>query len=151
MQTAEGSFVAKVEVPITTLRPADSSGGRALTSTEICSSFFSAIHFLNRNILENEDPFAAPETLSSAIALFDVELRESITRLVVGPQMQSIDFFMEMGTELLNSSTGYLFPEKRQRVHDVLQFISEHLLSENKWDGDPGEQAPDLADTATER
>lgn len=150
LQTAEGSFVAKVEVPITTLKPADSSGGRALTSTEICSSFFSAIRFLNWNILENDDPVDAPETLSSAIALFDADLLESITRLVVGPQMESIDFFMEMGTELLNSSTGYLSPEKRQRVHDFRQFISPHLLSKNKLDGDPEEQAPDVAAMATE-
>lgn len=150
LQTAEGSFVAKVEVPITTLRPAQSSGGRALTSTEICSSFFSAIRFLNWNILENEDTFDAPETLSSAIALFDMELLETITRLVVGPQMQSIDFFMELGTELLNSSTGYLSAEKRQRAHDFRQFINAHLVSDNKFDSDTGEQAPDVAAMATE-
>ncbi|UOD29923.1 hypothetical protein INH39_31950 [Massilia violaceinigra] len=150
LQTAEGSFVAKVEVPITTLRPAESSGRRALTSTEICSSFFSAIRFLNWNILENNDPVDAPEILSSAIALFDAALLESITSLVVGPQMESIDFFMEMGTELLNSSTGHLSPEKRQRIHDFRQFISPHLLGDNKLDGDPGEQAPDLAAMATE-
>ncbi len=150
LQIAEGSFVAKVEVPIATLKPAESSGGRALTSTEICSSFFSAIRFLTWNILENEESFDAPETLSGAIALFDMELLESITRLVVGPQMESIDFFMEMGTELLNSSTGYLSPEKRQRVHDFRQFISPYLLGDNKLERDPGAQAPDLATMATE-
>ncbi|NHZ43672.1 hypothetical protein [Massilia aquatica] len=150
LQTAEGSFVAKVEVPITTLRPAESSGRRALTSTEICSSFFSAIRFLNWNILENDDPVDAPETLSSAIALFDAALLESITRLVVGPQMESIDFFMELGTELLNSSTGYLSPEKRQRVHDFRQFISPRLLSEIKLQRDPGEHACDVSAMATE-
>ncbi|NHZ36835.1 hypothetical protein [Massilia rubra] len=131
LQTAEGSFVAKVEVPITVLKKADSSGRQALTSTEICSSFFSAIHFINRNILEYEDAFDAPDTLSSAIALFDVELLESITRLVVGPQMESIEFFMEMGTELLNSSTGFLSPVKRKRAHEFLQFITKQLLCEN--------------------
>lgn len=144
LQTAEGSFVAKVEVPIATLKPADASTGRVLTSTEVCSSFFSGIHFLNRNILEYEAAFDASETLSSAIALFNVELLESIIKLVVGPHMESIEFFMEMGTELLYSPTGYLSAEKRQRAQDFLQFISKHLARENKASREAGQAAPEL-------
>lgn len=145
LQTADGSFVAKVEVPIATLKPADGAGGRALVSTEVCSSFFSAIQFLNRNILEYQDAFDAPDTVSSAIALFDVELLESITTLVAGPDMESIDFFMEMGTELLYSFTGYLSAEKRQRAQDFLLFTTKHLSRQQNGACEAGEKASEMA------
>lgn len=134
LQTEHGSFVAKVEVPHTLLKQGDLFGGEPLVSTEVCSSLFSAIQFLNERILDDQGSFEAPETLANAISLFDVELLESLTKVVVGPEMETIEFSLEIGTQVRTSSTGWLSDEKKNRLKDFLDFIREQLLGEDNLD-----------------
>ena len=85
-------------------------------STEVCSSLFSAIQFLNERILGDDGSFETPETLGSAISLFDVEMLESLTRVLVGPEMETIEFSLEVGTQVRTSSTGLLSDETEEQT-----------------------------------
>lgn len=134
MQTEVGSFVAKVEIPHTVLRQGDLFGGQPLVSTEICSALFSAIQFLNENILGDDGSFESPDTLENVIALFDVELLESLTKVMVGPEMESIDFSLEIGAQVRTSSTGWLSDERKTRLKDFLNFVREQLRGEDDID-----------------
>ena len=131
LQTAQGSFVAKVEVPQSILKQGDLFGAEPLVSTEVCSSFFSAIHFLNERIVGDDGDFESPEVLSSAIALFDVELLESLTKVVVTPEMETMEFSLEVGNQVRKSSTGRLSDEKKDRLKEFVEFIRDQLRGEN--------------------
>jgi hypothetical protein len=134
LQTEHGSFIAKMEVPHTVLRQGDLFGGEPLVSTEVCSSLFSAIQFLNEKIVEDEGSFESPETLGNAISLFDVELLESLTKVLLGPEMETIEFSLEVGTQVRTSSTGYLSDERKNRLKEFLEFIRAQLRGEHDLD-----------------
>lgn len=134
MQTEEGSFIAKVEIPNVVLKQGDLFGGEPLVSAEIGSSLFSAIQFLNQNVLATEDAFESSEALADAIVLFDVELLESLTKVVVGQEMDCIDFSVEVGSQVRTSSTGWLSAEKKQRLKDFFEFVKDQLRGENDLD-----------------
>lgn len=134
MQTEEGSFIAKVEVPNTILRQGDLFGGEVLNSAEVCSSLFSAIQFLNLQILGTDDAFDTSDSLADAVTLFDVELLESLTDIVIDPEMESIDFAIEIGSQRRTSSTGFLSAEKKQRLKEFFDFVYQQLRGENGLD-----------------
>lgn len=130
LQTERGSFVARVEVPPSVLKQGDLFGGEPLASAEVCSSLFSAIQFINDRILGNEEAFDSPGLLGDAITLFDVEMLESLTKVVVDPEMETIDFSLRVGNQLRTSSTGWISQEKRQRLRDFLEFVRQQLRGE---------------------
>jgi hypothetical protein len=134
LQTEQGSFIAKVEVPNSILRQGDLFGGEPLVSTEVCSSLFSAIQFLNERILGDDDSFESPDTIANAIALFDVEMLESLTKALVGPEMETIEFSLEVGAQVRTSSTGWLSDEKKNRLKEFLDFIRDQLRGEDDLD-----------------
>jgi hypothetical protein len=134
MQTEEGSFIAKVEIPNLVLKQGDLFGGEVLASAEVCSALFSAMQFLNLTILGADDPFDTPELLADAITLFDVELLKSLTEMVIDPEVDTIDFAIEIGPQRRTSSTGVLSPEKKQRLKDFFDFVHEQLRGENGLD-----------------
>lgn len=134
MQTEQGSFIAKVEVPNTVLRQGDLFGDGPLDSTEVCSSLFSAIQFLNDRILRDDASFESQEILGSVISLFNVELLESLTKVMVGTDMETIDFSLEVGTQVRTSSTGWLSDDRKNRLKDFLNFIRDQLLGEDDLD-----------------
>lgn len=134
MQTEQGSFIAKVEVPQSVLRQGDLFGGEPLVSTEVCSSLFSAIQFLNDRIVGDESDFESSELLENAIALFDVELLESLTKVLVTPEMETIEFSLEVGNQVRMSSTGWLSDEKKARLKEFLDFVRDQLRGENDMD-----------------
>ncbi len=134
LQTEIGSFIANVEVPHAVLRQADLFGESALVSTEVCSSLFSAIQFINEKILATDDSFESGETLESAISLFDVELLETLTKVVVGPEMEIVEFSLQVGTQIRTSTTGVLSEDKKERLSDFVNFIKDQLRGENDLD-----------------
>ena len=134
LQTERGSFIAKVEVPHMVLRQGDLFGGEPLVSTEVCSSLFSAIQFLNEKVLGDDGSFESPEILSDAITLFDVELLESLTKVLVGPEMETIEFSLEIGSQMRMSSTGWLSEDRKNRLKEFLDFIRDQLRGESDLD-----------------
>lgn len=134
LQTAAGSFIAKVEIPPTILRQQDLFGQPPLDSTEVASSLFTAIRFLNDKILGSDARFDDNETLSSVIALFDVELLEAISDVLLEPEMQAIEFSFELGNSVHLTSTGWMSPERRDRLRDFVAFVKEQLRGENNID-----------------
>lgn len=134
LQTDVGSFVAKVEIPATILRQADLFGTPLLDSTEVTSSLFAAIQFLNEQILGTDITFDDKETLSNAISLFDVELLTAIADVLLGPELESIDFSFEFGNRVRTTSTGCITPEKRDRLKNFVEFVTEQLRCENNID-----------------
>ncbi|MES2250073.1 MAG: hypothetical protein V4645_22575 [Pseudomonadota bacterium] len=134
LQTEQGSFITRVEVPQSMLKQGDLFGGEALFSTEICSSIFSAIQFLNEHILGDNNSFDSSDILGNAITLFDVELLEALTKLLIEPEMETIEFSLEVGSQVRTSSTGWLSDDKRSRLKDFLDFIREQLRGENDLD-----------------
>jgi hypothetical protein len=134
LQTEPGSFVAKLEIPQTVLRQSDLFGVEALDSTEVCSSLFSAIQFLNERILSGDEAFEAADTLSNAIALFDVEMLESLFKVLVGPEMKLIEFSLEVGNHVRTSSTGPLTDDRKGRLKDFVDFVRDQLRGESDID-----------------
>ncbi|KAA0179418.1 hypothetical protein FX016_20400 [Cupriavidus gilardii] len=131
LQTQVGSFIASVEVPKTTLRQSDLFGHEAIESSQVCSSFFSAVDFLNARVLNATQPFDTQESLADAVALFDVELLEVLSKMIVGPGMDSIDFTLEIGNAIRTSKTGWITEEKTTRLTDYVAFIKQHFRGEN--------------------
>jgi hypothetical protein len=134
LQTEQGSFVAKVEIPHSVLKQGDLFGAAPIVSTEVCSSFFSALQFLNENILDSDNAFDEERTLDDSLALFDVELLESLTKVLVEPDMNAIEFSLQVGTQVRTSSTGPLSEERKARLKDFLNFVREQLRGENDLD-----------------
>jgi len=131
LQTQVGSFIASVEVPKRTLRQSDLFGHEAVESSQVCSSLFSAIDFLNERVLNDTQPLDTPESLGDAVALFDVELLEALSKMIVGPGMESIDFTLEVGNSIRTSTTGWITEEKTARLTDYVAFIKRHLRGED--------------------
>lgn len=131
LQTEHGSFITKVEVPHSILRQGDMFGVEPVVSTEVCSSIFSGLQFLNERILGDDDDFESPAIVENVISLFDVELLESLTKVVVEPGIESLDFFLEVGTQVLASSTGWLSDEKKSRLKDFLNFVRDQMRGED--------------------
>lgn len=131
LQTQVGSFVATVEVPKTTLRQASLFGQEAVESAQVCSAMFSAIDFLNARVLNDTQPLDSQEAMSDALALFDVELLEELSKMIASPNMESIDFTLEAGESIRSSSTGWITEEKAARLKDYVAFFRKHLREEN--------------------
>jgi len=134
MQTEEGSFIAKVEIPNTVLKQGDLFGGEVVASAEVCSALFSAVEFLNLRILGTDEAFDTTESVADALALFDVELLQSLTDMVIDSGVENIDFSVEIGTQRRLSSTGTLSSEKKQRLKDFYDFVYHQLRGENGLD-----------------
>lgn len=134
LQTEQGSFVAKVEVPHSVLKQGDLFGAHPLVSTEVCSSLFSALEFLNENILQSDDSFDEQGTLEDSLALFDIELLESLTKALIEPDMSSIEFSFKVGAQIRRSSTGVLSEERKARLKDFFDFVRLQLRGENNLD-----------------
>lgn len=134
LQTEIGSFVAKVEVPNSVLKQADLFGGELIASAEVCSALFSGIQFINENIMCSDIAFDEAEMLSDAVALFDVELLDALAKVVTGSKMDQIDFSIEIGSEVRKTTTGWLSPDRTQRLSDFCEFMREQLRGENDLD-----------------
>lgn len=134
LQTSVGSFVAKIEIPATVLRQPDLFGTPPLDSTEVTSSLFAAIEFLNEQILGTDLPFDDSDALSNAITLFDVELLTAIADVLLGPELESIDFSFEFGNRVRTTSTGWMSVEKRDRLRDFVAFVRDQLRGEDNID-----------------
>jgi hypothetical protein len=131
LQTRQGSFVASVEVPSSTLRQGDLFGNESVESAQVCSSMFSAIDFLNERVLNDDEPLDTDAALADAIALFDVELLDCLSKMLIAPSMQAIDFALEVGRSLRTSSTGTMTGEKVERLKDYVAFIKKHFRGED--------------------
>ena len=89
---------------------------------------------LNERIADDDIDFESPEVLADAIALFEVELLESLTKIVIAPEIETIDFSMEVGTQVRTTSTGVLTEEKTDRLKNFLAFVRDQLRGENDLD-----------------
>jgi hypothetical protein len=134
LQTEFGSFVARVEVPQQVVRQADLFGLPSLLSAQVCSSFFSAVEFLNDKILTSDDDYESSASLAIAIQLFDPVLLESLSKMMVDHSMQSLEFAIETGNQKRSSSTGELTESRIERLKDYVQFIKQHFNGENDLD-----------------
>lgn len=131
LQTKVGSFIASIEVPRTTLRQADLFGHEAIDSNKVCSSLFSAIEFLNARVLNDTESLYTEESLADAISLFDVELLEALSKMILGPGMDTIEFSLETGASTRTSSTGWITEDKITRLKDYVAFIKKHFRGED--------------------
>lgn len=134
LQTSVGSFVAKIEIPATVLRQSDLLGIPSLDSTEVTSSLFAAIGFLNDQILGTDVAFDDSDTLSNAITLFDVELLTAIADVLLEPAVDSIDFTFEFGNRIRTTSTGWMSVAKRDRLKEFVVFVTDQLRGEDNID-----------------
>lgn len=134
LQTARGSFVAKIEIPHLTLRQGDLFGAEPLISTEVCSSLFSAIQFLNGKILGDTEPVDSPKILEDAISLFDFDLLDSLSKILTDSGMGIIEFSLEIGRQLQTSSTGWLSNEKKNRLKEFVELVRHELQDEDSLD-----------------
>jgi hypothetical protein len=134
LQTSVGSFVAKVEIPPSVLRQPDLFGIPYLDSSEVSSSLFSALKFINETILGSDIPFDDELGLSNAISLFDFELLSAISDVIIAPELDAIEFTFELGNRIRMTSTGWLTQEKRNRLKSFVVFVKEQLRREDNID-----------------
>lgn len=134
LQTAEGSFIAKVEVPGWVLRQADLFGGEEVRAAAVTAAIFSAIEFLNARVIDPTEPSIDEDVLRDSISLFDVELLETLAKLLIGPGMEQIDFTLEAGMTRRMTGTGRLTDERISRLKEFVAFVREHMRGEDDID-----------------
>lgn len=129
LQTAQGSFVARLEVPSVMLRQAQlfADAPPPLASSQVCSSLFSAVEFLNERILQSSVDYETEELIAHALALFNPELLDALAKVLVGTEMTEAEFAMQTGEQRRTTSTGQINPENAGRLHEYVQFIRDHL------------------------
>jgi len=130
LQTSIGSFVARVEVPPKVLREADLFGTDAVESAHVCSSFFSAIQFVNDEVIQGERAFDSELLLNQAVALFTPELLECISHAILKAEVETVDFSMTIGRQVRTSTTGVITNQRADRLNAYVDFIREHFYGE---------------------
>ena len=129
LQTAKGSFVARIEVPPVMLRQPQlfPDAPPALASSQVCSSLFSAIEFLNERILQSAADYEAEDLIAHALELFNPELLDALYKVLIGPELAEAEFAMQTGDQRRTTSTGQISPENSGRLREYVKFIREHL------------------------
>lgn len=130
LQTKPGSFIASIEVPPLLLRQGQLIPGapEELTSSQICTSLFSAIEFIIENVLKDSSSLDTDNTLAEALALFNPELLEALFKLLIGPEMSTAEFSMNTGGQRRQTSTGLITPTSTGRFREFVKLIKDHHL-----------------------
>jgi hypothetical protein len=130
LQTRSGSFVTTIEIPNSVLKQPDLFDKKPVASQEVCVSLFSSIQFLNEKILQSEMPIDSSEVIGAAIVLFDVELLESLIKVFVESNIGRMDFTLELGDQIRQTSTGWMSNEGVNRLKEFLNFVRTQLRTE---------------------
>lgn len=129
LQTAPGSFIARVEVPAVMFRQAQllPDAPPPLASSQVCASMFSAIEFLNDRILQSSEDYESIDLIAHALELFNPELLDALSKVLVGAEVSTTEFGMEIGDQIRTTSTGNVTPENTGRLKEYVKFIRDHL------------------------
>lgn len=129
LQTEHGSFVARVEVPPFMLRQAQlfPDAPPSVASSQVCSSIFSAIDFLNSHILKSTVDYEGAELVAHAMGLFNPELLDALSKVLIGPELMETQFALETDNQRRVTSTGPITPDNAGRLREFVKFIREHL------------------------
>ncbi len=130
LQTAHGSFIARIEVPAMMLRQPQlfPDAPPALASSQVCASLFSALQFLNERILQSTADYETDELVANALELFNPELLDALSKILLGPEVAQTEFAMHSGNQRRATSTGKMSSENTGRLRDYVKFIRMHLL-----------------------
>ena len=146
LQTSEGSFVTEVEIPAMRLRAPDVLGQGEIQTTHVGAAMFSAIEFLVTKVLNAEGPSlgAEPRTdsdstaveqdLETALGLFSVDSVDALSKLLVNPAMERVEFAFTAGRARRKADTGRLEPDKLKRLQGFVSFIKGHLVDARDLD-----------------
>lgn len=118
LQTEEGSFVVKVEIPNLTLKHGDLFDSVELGTPAVCATMFAGLQFLGERLPGDDDEREAPSMMEEAAALFDERLLQSLKSLLLSTGMDSIEFALRAGTSLKTTGTGVLTRQRRERIAD---------------------------------
>ena len=134
LQTKEGSFIARIEVPFGWLHQGDLFWSEAISSHEVCSSIQSSIQFITERILKSDEAFGSDTALSEAISLFDPELLETLAKMLIGPEIEQLEIVMEIGNQRRVSTTGIIDSARKSRLLSYVDFIKNHFYGEDGID-----------------
>lgn len=129
LQTERGSFIAHLEVPPLMLRQAQlfPDAPPSVASSQVCSSLFSAVEFLNERILQSTVDYEEDELVAHALGLFNPELLDALSKVLVGPEVAEAQFAMQTGSQRRETSTGLITAENASRLREYVKFIRDHL------------------------
>lgn len=129
LQTAPGSFIARVEVPTVMFRQAQllPDAPPPLASSQVCASMFSAIEFLNSRILQSNEDYEADDLVAHALELFNPELLDALYKVLIGSEVAETEFGMQTGDQRRTTTTGIVTFENTSRLREYVRFIREHL------------------------
>lgn len=131
LPTEVGSFVTSIEVPHEEIRAADLITP-PLYAQEIVSNWFSALDFLNKNVLNgSEDYFMSDSAVMEAIGLLNIPLAESMRKLICNPAVSRFDFELKTQAGHRDSSTGELDNDSLRKLGDFVKFFRESLINES--------------------
>lgn len=131
LQTQHGSFIARIEVPFGWLQQGDLFRDAETSTHDVCSSLHSVVQFINDRILNSDEPFNSETAISEAVSLFDPELLETLARMLVGPDVDSVEVVMEVGSQRRVSTTGVIDEARKQRLYDYVEFVKRHFYGDD--------------------
>lgn len=134
LQTQKGSFVARIEVPFGWLSQGDLFQPVPVSTHEVCSAVHSAIQFITDKILKSDEPFDSDIAISEAVTLFDPELLETLSKMLVSTDMDCIEVAMEIGSQRRFSATGIINDDRRNRLFNYVDFIKRHFYGDDAID-----------------
>lgn len=84
--------------------------------------------------MQSDDDYETPEAISQAIDLFHPPLVDSLAKMLVGPDLTTAEYTLDVGTQRRTSSTGDITALKVTRLKQYVKFIREHFYAEDQID-----------------
>lgn len=134
LQTAQGSFVTRIEVPFVWLKQADLFGAAPISSHEVCSHILSSLQFINGRVLDDQVSNDSDVLLAESLSLFDPGLLEAYAKMLLEPAVDQIDIAMQIGSQTRTSTTGHLSHGKITMLGDFVRFFRDNFYDEDKID-----------------
>lgn len=115
------------------LRQADLTGHGEVHTAQVGAALFSGIEFLVSRVM-NEASGDADSDIEAAMGLFSIESVDALSKLVVAPGMEQVEFAFSAGRARRTADTGQITAEKVERLHEFVSSVKRHLIDERDLD-----------------
>lgn len=130
--TEKGSFVTSIAISNALVRE-DDLVTPSLDSHQLASGWFSAVRFLNSQIIQGDSNYVvSDEAISESLPILNIPLVESLRKLIGDTRADQFDFELHTHLGTRASSTGHLSPECLYRLDLFVKTFRERLTSEDR-------------------
>ena len=129
--TEVGSFITNIEIKNNVLREHDLVSPE-LNSLDVASSWFSAIHFLNTNVLQgSSDEAYLEEAVSDSLEFLNLPTVTSLKRLIEDTEAKLFEFELMTHIGRKSSSTGVLSEVAIDRLESFEKIFQDRVTVES--------------------